>query len=99
MGARSIGYPKKLRIKDKTVFAKVVERDHGVCLACMYGEPNGMSGSAHIHHIKTRGSGGDDTLENLITLCATHHYYAHQRVLKAERLREILSNAYGYVYS
>ena len=29
------------------------------------------------HHIKTKGSGGDDVDDNLIPLCATHHAEIH----------------------
>lgn len=29
------------------------------------------------HHIKTRGAGGNDLRENLITLCALHHKEVH----------------------
>lgn len=30
------------------------------------------------HHIKTRGSGGDDVAENLICLCIEHHTEIHK---------------------
>jgi hypothetical protein len=30
------------------------------------------------HHYKTRGAGGDDSLENLISLCRKHHNEIHQ---------------------
>ena len=30
------------------------------------------------HHIKSVGSGGDDTPENLLTLCWIHHAEVHQ---------------------
>lgn len=30
------------------------------------------------HHIRTRGAGGDDSAENLLSLCTTHHTEIHQ---------------------
>lgn len=34
--------------------------------------------SAAPHHIRTRGSGGDDDPRNLLALCTTHHNEIHQ---------------------
>lgn len=41
------------------------------CLVC--GSPN-----VDAHHIKTRGSGGDDSLKNLAPLCRIHHTEVHR---------------------
>ncbi len=35
------------------------------------------------HHIKTKGSGGDDVDDNLIPLCASHHAEIHSTGIKA----------------
>ena len=35
------------------------------------------------HHIKTKGSGGDDVDDNLISLCASHHAEIHSMGIKA----------------
>jgi hypothetical protein len=37
------------------------------CAAC------GSKDQIEVHHIKSVGSGGDDRLENLISLCICHH--------------------------
>jgi hypothetical protein len=31
----------------------------------------------HVHHIRTRGAGGDDNHGNLMALCAEHHGEVH----------------------
>ena len=36
------------------------------------------SWSAHPHHIRTRGAGGDDESVNLMGLCTMHHTQIHQ---------------------
>lgn len=45
----------------------ILERDGHNCVVCGALEP------LHIHHIKTRGSGGKDNYINLITLCYQCH--------------------------
>lgn len=42
-----------------------------------------------MHHIKTRGSGGDDTPENLIELCRMCHTFAHNGHIKKQWLEAI----------
>ena len=73
------------------------ERD-GVCL---YGlvKKDGCSSGLDPHHIKTRGSGGSDAKENLITLCRKHHNEAQERKIKAGFLRRILQNFFRYEYT
>lgn len=41
------------------------------CLCC--GDTTGTVG----HHIKSKGSGGDDVKENLMPLCVEHHHKIH----------------------
>lgn len=43
----------------------------GFCIVC------GEMG-VDLHHIKSRGAGGRDTVENLIPLCRKHHTMIHQ---------------------
>lgn len=45
----------------------ILDRDYNSCVIC------GAFEQLHIHHIKTRGSGGDDSYHNLITLCHQCH--------------------------
>lgn len=60
--------PKHKRKVDLNLLAEVRSLP---CAAC------GTVGNNHAHHLKTRGSGGDDVAENLISLCATHHNEVH----------------------
>ena len=72
-----------------------VKRD-GACRAPVeYGH---CWGGLDAHHIDTRGSGGDDVVENLITLCRKHHNLAHADVITKDRLRQHLTLLYGYTY-
>ena len=41
-----------------------------------------------IHHIKTKASGGEDYLENLICLCRVCHTKAHNGQISKEQLWE-----------
>lgn len=50
---------------------QVLERDGWRCQYC------GSSENLHVHHVQSRGRLGDDTLENLITLCAYCHRNVH----------------------
>lgn len=61
----------------------VRERDQGRCVAggCWVGETSG-----HVHHRKLRSQGGDNSLPNLILLCAAHHNAIHAGVRLAYEL-------------
>ena len=72
-----------MSLKDKTkitpeVRRAVLERDSfdGVpcCIYCGHPFPNG---GAHIHHVTSRGAGGEGSLENLVTLCFDCHMKLH----------------------
>ena len=41
---------------------------------------------SHPHHVVTRGAGGGDTVDNLISLCVKHHSEIHR--IGNERFRE-----------
>jgi 5-methylcytosine-specific restriction endonuclease McrA len=49
------------------------------------------SGARAVHHCRSRGSGGGDTLDNLIVLCPACHRKAHQGTVSREELKEIIS--------
>ena len=70
--------------------------------ACLYGwkYPNGrcVHGVIHPHHMKTRGSGGDDSAENIISLCPYHHDLAQSHSIPIEILHAIMTELYGYSY-
>lgn len=64
--------PKNKRIVNK----KLLKDKKGVCQVC------GKTGQTDMHHIKTKGSGGDDTKENLIELCRKCHRLIHDGKIK-----------------
>jgi len=70
----------------------------GVCLAGMILR-DGCTVGFDVHHIASRGSGGDDTLENMICLCRRHHNRAHNGRITRGKLREILYLYWKYDYS
>ena len=88
--------PKLSRIDDPKIITQVRKRD-GVCLwhHMMYGQ---CFGGLDVHHINTRGSGGGDILENMLTLCRGAHTQAHEGLITKQSLRAILSELYGYNY-
>jgi hypothetical protein len=75
-----------------------VRRRDGVCLAGLQLR-DGCSVGFDVHHIASRGSGGDDTFENLICLCRRHHNRAHMGLIPRGRLREILHLYWDYFYT
>lgn len=60
---------KKKRIvnKDLIEFVRTLP-----CIACY------KEGRNDAHHVKTKGSGGDDVPENLLSLCRTDHQKIHK---------------------
>ena len=88
--------PKHVRISDRSIVKAAIQRD-GVCLYGLY-KRQGCSAGLDPHHMDTRGSGGDDSLKNIITLCRAHHQLAQTNVITKAELREILSIYYHYEY-
>ena len=69
--------PRRLRLRlDPNSYRKlrteVLQRDGWRCQTC--GRPDRLQ----VHHIRSRGRLGDDTDENLITLCADCHSDIHR---------------------
>ncbi len=62
-------FPKPKRIENKKLLATYSKMS---CEAC------GSNNEVHAHHIKTKGSGGDDVSDNLIPLCVTCHTLIHK---------------------
>jgi 5-methylcytosine-specific restriction endonuclease McrA len=54
-----------------TLRRKILERDHWRCQAC------GHSTGLEIHHKRHRSQSGDDSEQNLITLCSSCHKSEH----------------------
>ena len=80
--------PQKRKV-DPSVYQKVMERD-GCCLWGMLHQ-DGCAGRLHMHHITFRSRGGDDSMENIITLCRKHHDQAHRHQISPEELTEVLA--------
>lgn len=59
---------KKKRLVDKALLKSLHDAQ---CFIC--GRTEGTAG----HHLKTKGSGGDDVAENLLPLCVKHHREVH----------------------
>jgi 5-methylcytosine-specific restriction endonuclease McrA len=69
---------KPKRVKDRKAI-EAARKPH--CEFC------GIWGKGQVHHIKSRGSGGHDTPDNLIHLCVECHTRVHAgRISKAELL-------------
>lgn len=64
--------PKNKRIENK----KLLKDKKGVCQIC------GKKGSTEKHHKKSKGSGGNDTEENLIEVCRICHTKIHSGEIK-----------------
>lgn len=61
----------------------VKNRDHHCCVMCGY--PKGVKSrrrELQVHHIRPLRSGGNNKLENLVTLCHICHGKAHHRKIK-----------------
>lgn len=51
------------------------------------------------HHIKTKGAGGKDTLENLLSLCRMHHRQIHamgRKTFFTKYIQRINAHRLGY---
>ena len=73
--------PKNERKKNK----KLIDDKKHNCEYC--GKKNCWTNK---HHIKSKGSGGDDTEENLIELCGVYHAKAHSGAISKEELLKIV---------
>lgn len=62
-------------------------REFGRCEYC--GKPDT---ALHVHHVSSRGAGGDDEDTNLILLCWEDHLRFHNGQIKSEELRQIIAN-------
>ncbi|MBW7877197.1 MAG: HNH endonuclease, partial [Candidatus Cloacimonetes bacterium] len=57
----------------------MVLRDKGRCSFEKYGRRCNRRRFLNIHHIKPVKDGGQNTVDNLATLCETHHIYLHHK--------------------
>lgn len=68
----SFAFPKDVRIVNK----KLLKDKKGKCEIC------GKRGQTEKHHKKSKGSGGNDTEENLIEVCRICHTKIHTGEIK-----------------
>ncbi len=74
-------YPKNKRVKNQ----KLINDKKHDCEYC--GKKNCWTNT---HHIKSKGSGGDDTEDNLIELCGACHRKVHDGIIiRGELLKKI----------
>lgn len=75
--------PKPKRIKDDKLLKRINDNGHCEIPGCCHYD-------TQPHHIKTKGSGGDDVSKNIVRLCFNHHYnYAHPGRFTKGYLREL----------
>ena len=89
-----IGCPKPKHVVDQKLIQKV--RSYGKCMLEGQGE---CCGVLDIHHIRSRGSGGGDTEDNVILLCRCHHQLAHMGIIPKKVLYETLAKIYMVWYN
>ncbi|OPX89419.1 MAG: HNH endonuclease [Pelotomaculum sp. PtaB.Bin104] len=71
--------PKKTRIKDTHALKSARKK---FCQVCGKYQEAGL----HEHHIKSRGAGGDDVEENLVTLCYECHTKVHAGAITLDHI-------------
>ncbi|HHV79075.1 MAG TPA: HNH endonuclease [Firmicutes bacterium] len=70
-------FPKPVRIISRSTVEKARKPYCDLC---------GAVGPVHVHHIRSRGAGGDDVPENLIALCPRCHELVHRGKIPREWL-------------
>lgn len=75
-------YPKPSRIVDKELLDRVRSKNY-----CELSGLGACSGGLDVHHIVSRGAGGDDVMENLVLLCRGHHQQVHSGIISKDMLR------------
>ena len=84
--------PKPKRLVDPCAIEKL-RTDYPVCEYCR------SKPAEAIHHIVTRGSGGPDLRENLVSLCQFHHGQAHSGQIRKDSLQQMVADREGISYS
>ena len=75
----------KIIISSK-IKSEVLSRDGFRCQKCNF---SGMSDELEVHHVKLKVDGGEDNINNLITLCSIcHHYSPDEEAEFEEYLKE-----------
>ena len=74
-----IASPAWHRLRDMTLI-----RDKHTCRACRKGWP------LHVHHLEYPDKWEDDSMSNLVTLCAKHHMNRHGLTIGATHISEVI---------
>jgi hypothetical protein len=83
--------PKLKRIVNKELIEQILD-EQGCCLIGFDGRYGKCFGNDRLpHHIKTRGSGGDDERGNIIRVCLRHHNMIHAANIPRSVIYEILA--------
>jgi hypothetical protein len=79
--------PKPTRKQDLDLIEEI-RKEQTICMLRGHGK---CFGGLDMHHIKSRGSGGEDVRGNLILLCRHHHQMAHNGKISKSVLYEAIS--------
>lgn len=71
-------FPKPKRKVDKDILAQVRKRP---CYAC--NKPSTKDSPNQAAHVRSRGASGDDTEDNLLSLCLWCHHFQHTKGWRA----------------
>lgn len=80
---------KNTRQENRDLIYEIMQ-EQGVCLIGWLNKHGSCYGPHDPHHIKSRGSGGDDVKGNIIRLCRKHHNMSHNGKIKKSELYEAL---------
>lgn len=73
---------------------KVLERDNHSCKICGWSHdkknPSDPRSFLELHHIEHHAKGGENSAENLITLCNVHHDEVHSKHTHPEELKKLI---------
>jgi 5-methylcytosine-specific restriction endonuclease McrA len=76
---------RKVRAVPKDIYSQVLARDME-CVAQLAMPEITCMGRLDPHHVLRRSQGGQDTLDNLVTLCRAHHSAVHEQIARSYEL-------------
>jgi hypothetical protein len=85
--------PKPHRVENRKLIDSIFE-EQGCCLIGLHGQYGACYGEECLHHVKSKGSGGNDERGNLIRTCLHHHQVIHNGKIKKLILYEYLEEFY-----
>lgn len=73
-------HDRKIKTEDRI---KALDRDNGQCVKCGWpanrSAGDTMRNCLELHHFEHHAKGGDNTFDNLVTLCNVHHKEVHRK--------------------